>query len=377
MRHSCVARPNPTALPFRDRFRPMSASPSTQTELEAYAFRQLVAHLQARPDVQNIDQMNLAGFCRNCLSKWYLRGARERGLRMNYDEALEAVYGEPYVDWKKKHQSKASPEQMALFESNAHVHAQHPKMEDFPTSRKEEEDVRETRTTDAPSGRPVDAARPVPPALGASDVCCTPADEIGLVSRHGETNASDVTSTNEIVGVAAPSGSGSVSSVSSVSVRLGVLTVSDRAHAGAYADLSGPAIAEAAEQHFPGRVFSVLRYVVPDEETQIAARLKQLTASGCNLVFTTGGTGVATRDVTPEATRSVLQREIPGIAQMLLARSLTHEPHAALSRGVAGVRDRALIVNLPGRPDACRELVAAVAPIAPHALRQIGGLEGD
>ena len=95
------------------------------------------------------------------------------------------------------------------------------------------------------------------------------------------------------------------------------------------------------------------------------------------MVFTTGGTGVAPRDVTPEATRSVLQREIPGIAQMLLARSLTHEPHAALSRGVAGVRDRALIVNLPGRPDACRELVAAVAPIAPHALRQIGDLEMD
>ena len=360
MRHSCVARPNPTALPFRDRFRPMSASPSTQTELEAYAFRQLVAHLQARPDVQNIDQMNLAGFCRNCLSKWYLRGARERGLRMNYDEALEAVYGEPYADWKKKHQSKASPEQMALFESNAHLHAQHPKMEDFPVSRKEEEDKGETR--------------PAPSAPGTSDVCCTPADELGLVPPSGarpdttHSRPSDATrDAPEIVPVAS----------GSVSIRLGVLTVSDRAHAGAYADLSGPAIAEAAEKHFPGCVFSVLRYVVPDEETQIAARLKQLTASGCNLVFTTGGTGVATRDVTPEATRSVLQREIPGIAQMLLARSLTHEPHAALSRGVAGVRDRALIVNLPGRPDACRELVAAVAPIAPHALRQIGSLEGD
>jgi hypothetical protein len=149
----------------------MSVSPSTQTELEAYAFRQLVAHLQSRPDVQNIDQMNLAGFCRNCLSKWYLRGARERGLRMNYDEALEVVYGEPYADWKKKHQSKASPEQMALFESNAHLHAQHPKMEDFPPSPAPEE--REKRET-----------RPAPPAKGAaSDVCCTPADEIGVVEH--------------------------------------------------------------------------------------------------------------------------------------------------------------------------------------------------
>ena len=129
----------------------MSVSPSTQTELEAYAFRQLVAHLQARPDVQNIDQMNLAGFCRNCLSKWYLRGARERGLRMNYDEALEVVYGEPYADWKKKHQSKASPEQMALFESNAHLHAQHPKMEEFPPSPSpEEREKRETRPAPPP-----------------------------------------------------------------------------------------------------------------------------------------------------------------------------------------------------------------------------------
>ena len=368
MRHSCVARPTLTALPSGDRFRPMSASPSTQTELEAYAFRQLVAHLQSRSDVQNIDQMNLAGFCRNCLSKWYLRGARERGLRMNYDEALEAVYGEPYADWKKKHQSKASPEQMALFESNAHLHAQHPKMEDFPVSRKEEEEKRETREG-APFGGPVDAARSAPPAPGASDVCCNPADEIGLVSPSGagaDSDAKVVGDAPEIVGVAS----------GSVSIRLGVLTVSDRAHAGAYADLSGPAIAEAVEKHFPGHVFSTLRYIVPDEETHVAARLKRLTASGCNLVFTTGGTGVAPRDVTPEATRSVLRREIPGIAQMLVAKSLTHEPHAALSRGVAGVRDRALIVNLPGRPDACRELVAAVAPIVPHALKQIGS-EGE
>jgi molybdopterin adenylyltransferase len=327
----------------------MSVSPSTQTELEAYAFRQLVAHLQSRPDVQNIDQMNLAGFCRNCLSKWYLRGARERGLRMNYDEALEVVYGEPYADWKKKHQSKASPEQMALFESNAHLHAQHPKMEDFPPSPAPEE--REKRET-----------RPAPPTKGAaSDVCCTPADEIGVV----EHSVADATPSSDR---AVPRSGAS----KKISLRLGVLTVSDRAHAGAYADLSGPAVIETVETHFPGLLFSTLRYVVPDEEDQIAARLKQLTASGCNLVFTAGGTGVAPRDVTPEATRSVLQREIPGIAQMLVSKSLLTEPHAALSRGTAGVRDRALIVNLPGRPEACRELVAAVAPIVPHALRQIG-----
>ena len=99
---------------------------STRTEIEAYAFRQLVAHLQARTDSQNIDMMNLAGFCRNCLSKWYLKGARVQGdAHMTYDEALEIVYGEPYGDWKKKHQSKATDEQMAAFEGNKHLHAKH------------------------------------------------------------------------------------------------------------------------------------------------------------------------------------------------------------------------------------------------------------
>ena len=135
---------------------------STRTEIEAYAFRQLVAHLQARTDSQNIDMMNLAGFCRNCLSKWYLKGARVQGdAHMTYDEALEIVYGEPYGDWKKKHQSKATDEQMAAFEGNKHLHAKH------------DEDL-----LDPPAPRPEGAAPPPKPnPTVLSDVCCTPADE--------------------------------------------------------------------------------------------------------------------------------------------------------------------------------------------------------
>ena len=95
----------------------------TRTELEAAAFRGLVEHLQRRSDVQNIDLMNLAGFCRNCLSKWYMGAAKERGVEMSYDEARERVYGMPYEQWKAKHQHEASAEQLKQFEETKPLHA--------------------------------------------------------------------------------------------------------------------------------------------------------------------------------------------------------------------------------------------------------------
>ena len=89
----------------------------TRTALEAAAFRTLVAHLRERPDVQNIDLMNLAGFCRNCLSKWYRAAAAERGVGMDYDQAREIVYGMPYEEWKARHQTEATPEQRAAWDA--------------------------------------------------------------------------------------------------------------------------------------------------------------------------------------------------------------------------------------------------------------------
>jgi hypothetical protein len=94
----------------------------TRTELEAAAFRTLVEHLRTHPEVQNIDLMNLAGFCRNCLSKWYRAAAEERGLELSYEEAREIVYGMPYAEWKAKHQADATPEQQAAF---AERHPEH------------------------------------------------------------------------------------------------------------------------------------------------------------------------------------------------------------------------------------------------------------
>ena len=91
--------------------------PATQTEIEAAAFRRLLEHLDENKDVQNIDLMNLAGFCRNCLSKWYLAAAEDKGIELDYEGAREVVYGEPYGDWKKKYQTEASAEQKAAFEA--------------------------------------------------------------------------------------------------------------------------------------------------------------------------------------------------------------------------------------------------------------------
>ncbi len=94
-----------------------------RTELEASAFRELMKHLQCRTDVQNIDLMNLAGFCRNCLSKWYLAAAKEHGIDMSYDDAREIVYGMPYREWKDKYQKEATSEQIQKFEETKPLHA--------------------------------------------------------------------------------------------------------------------------------------------------------------------------------------------------------------------------------------------------------------
>lgn len=94
----------------------------TRIELEAAAFRRLVAHLRDRTDVQNIDLMNLAGFCRNCLAKWYRAAAEEQGMALDYEQAREIIYGMPYADWKDRYQREASPEQQAAFQASNSGH---------------------------------------------------------------------------------------------------------------------------------------------------------------------------------------------------------------------------------------------------------------
>jgi molybdopterin adenylyltransferase len=147
-----------------------------------------------------------------------------------------------------------------------------------------------------------------------------------------------------------------------------VLTVSDRVSRGEAADTSGDEL----ERGLRADGFAVDRRVVPDEAPEIAAAIEEL-AANATVVLTTGGTGVAPRDVTPEATRSVLEREVPGIAEALRADAVAKTPHGLLSRGTAGVLGRTLVVNLPGSPGAARDGYALIRTALPHALALVAG----
>lgn len=147
-----------------------------------------------------------------------------------------------------------------------------------------------------------------------------------------------------------------------------VLTISDKGARGARVDTSGPALCEMLEQ---AGYAVVRRAVLPDERALIAGALKDLAAEGVALALTTGGTGFSPRDVTPEATLDVIEREAPGLAEAMRAESMKITPRGCLSRGVAGILGRTLIVNLPGSEKAARENLAAVLPALDHGLETL------
>lgn len=156
-----------------------------------------------------------------------------------------------------------------------------------------------------------------------------------------------------------------------MTIRAAVITVSDKGYAGERQDSSGPLLAEAL-QAMGAEVIE--KTIVPDEPDMITRTLVILAdEKRVDLIVTTGGTGAAPRDRTPEATRSVIEREMPGLAEVLRFQGYKQTPLAVLSRGIAGIRGRCLIVNLPGSPQAVREGMAVLAPILPHAVQMMRG----
>jgi molybdopterin adenylyltransferase len=161
--------------------------------------------------------------------------------------------------------------------------------------------------------------------------------------------------------------------------RIGILTVSDRASRGEYEDKGGPAIHAWFKRVLVSKWEAVAR-LVPDEQPQIEAALRELSdVEGCSLIVTTGGTGPASRDVTPEATEAVCSKMMPGFGELMRSASLKFVPTAILSRQTAGIRGNSLIVNLPGKPSAIDDCLDAVFPAIPYCIDLIAGayLESD
>jgi molybdopterin adenylyltransferase len=155
--------------------------------------------------------------------------------------------------------------------------------------------------------------------------------------------------------------------------KFGILTASDRASAGDYEDISGPAI-ETFLSEVLTSPWQIIRKLIPDEQSEIEAALIDLVDNhNCSVIVTTGGTGPAPRDVTPEATEAVCQRMLPGFGEQMRSISLQYVPTAILSRQTAGIRDESLILNLPGSPRSIREILNEIFAAVPYCIDLIGG----
>ncbi len=155
-------------------------------------------------------------------------------------------------------------------------------------------------------------------------------------------------------------------------IQIAILTASDRAAAGIYEDKSGPAVRQVITQALRADV--VATRILPDDQAQIATQLRAWADdTSVDLILVTGGTGFTPTDVTPEATRDVIEKEAPGLAEAMRLASLQITPHAMLSRAVCGIRGRTLIINLPGSPKGARENLQAILPALPHAIALLRG----
>lgn len=323
---------------------------------EAFAFRKLMSHFQQHPEVQNMETMTASGFCRNCLSKWLLAGFREQAplpLKepLTYDAVSSYVYGMPAAEWKRNHQVPASQEQIERYEASKVIHARHDgtnalagvtaKLEPGPSHQKVLGNVASVKL----------------------DPCCPE-------------NTSPVSVGDSPVGTL-------LIPPPPVCMNVGILTVSDRASSGVYNDLSGPTaktcLQEFCLQYPEVKAVTVCELVVPDEQEIISRVLKEWsspeqgagTAPRCNLVISTGGTGLGARDVTPEATMAVLDRHLPSLALEICFQTSRVEPMAFLSRGVCGIAGKTLVLNTPGAPRAVKQHLEIGLPLLAHAVSKL------
>ena len=160
-----------------------------------------------------------------------------------------------------------------------------------------------------------------------------------------------------------------------MALKVGIITVSDRGARGEREDRSGPVVEEVLTSELGAEV--LMRETVPDEVQQIKEALLKGCRLGLDLIVTTGGTGVSPRDVTPEATKEVIERELPGFSEAIRMEGFKKTPHAIISRGLCGLRGKTLIVNLPGSPKAVREGLQVILPAIPHTLEKARGDPGE
>jgi len=378
--------------------------------IEAGAFRSLLLHLSERSDVvQNINLMSVGGFCRNCLAKWLVVEARklsstikgvcqgtftdeERQLvtdvdAFGYDEAARYVYGCEYEEWKKAHAKKANSEQMAMYKASMPIHARHdkqlleplctpgPATYDAPPAEEREMDqislvaVRDIEPSQPAMTKAAPQAKK-PPLL--SDVCCEDIDDAPCTVPS---NAYRIPPPPKV----------------KLPLKIGILTVSDRAANGEYdhGDLSGPAVETSLTSNVRKlntmrneldetkiMIISVVKAIVPDDEEKIKDQLLQWSGksgipASCDIIFTTGGTGFSPRDITPEATQEVIDKEASGLMTFVTAQCASIQPLAALSRGTAGICDKTIIANLPGNPNGVGQVLDVLVPLLVHAVKDL------
>jgi molybdopterin adenylyltransferase len=274
---------------------------------------------------------------------------------MGYGEAAQHVYGMTYGEWKERHQKKATDEQMEKYNASMYMHAQHDK--------------------NLMASRAVKPAQPLAKAEEISgggsntkplltNVCCQDVEEVSVSIQSQPVQAAKNTRT---VGPFQPPPIPNLRSPTTVAI----LTVSDRAFKNEYetGDLSGPAVAKAIKE--VSKSLEMSFSIVPDDTDAIQCKLREWSDQGIALILTTGGTGMSPRDVTPEATRAVLDLECAGLMSFVTTECAHQQPLASLSRGTAGVRGQTLIANLPGNPKGVGEVVPLLLPLLLHAVADL------